>query len=265
MRYALGLEYNGANFAGWQSQADKRTVQGEVEAAVSFVADTPVSVVTAGRTDAGVHATGQVIHFDTDAQRPDTAWTRGVNAQLPPSIRAQWVRAVADDFHARFSAKTRTYRYWLLTAPNSSAVLAHRVGWFHEPLDVAAMQVASQSLVGEHDFSAFRAAGCQAKSPVRNMQRLVVTEQPIGNGSQLFCFELEANAFLYHMVRNIVGCLVYIGCGRERPEWAAELLASRNRTKANPTFMPDGLYLVHVEYDAKYELPNELKQPYWLG
>jgi tRNA pseudouridine38-40 synthase len=268
MRIALGLEYDGSRFSGWQSQAgqpNRRTIQTELERAISFVADATTEVVTAGRTDTGVHATGQVVHFDTIAIRPLTAWTRGVNAELTDSIRVQWATPVVDEFHARFSATTRTYRYWLLTAPNSSATLAHRVGWFHQSLQLAAMRDAAQSLVGKHDFSSFRAAGCQAKSPVRELSVLNVTEHPIGDGRQLFCFELTANAFLYHMVRNIVGCLVYIGAERESVAWAAELLATKLRTKANPTFMPDGLYLAHVHYDERFQLPNSLSPPYLVG
>jgi tRNA pseudouridine38-40 synthase len=268
MRIALGLEYDGSRFSGWQSQAgqpNRRTIQTELERAISFVADATTEVVTAGRTDTGVHATGQVVHFDTHADRPLTAWTRGVNATLPDSIRVQWVTPVNNDFHARFSAITRTYRYWLLTAPNSSATLANRVGWFHQPLKLEAMQQAATSLVGRHDFSAFRAAGCQAKSPVRELTALNVTEHAVAEGRQLFCFELTANAFLYHMVRNIVGCLVYIGAERESATWAAELLATKQRTKANPTFMPDGLYLAYVHYDEGFGLPNRLAPPYLIG
>ncbi len=260
MRFALGLEYDGSGFPGWQTQPSGLAIQNIVEAAISRVADHPVQVITAGRTDAGVHATGQVIHFDSDANRPDSAWVRGVNTNLPATIRVRWASPIQPEFHARFSAKTRTYRYWLFASSTASAVLAGRIGWFHEPLQLAAMQRAALALIGEHDFSAFRASGCQAKSPVRNLQALNVTQH-----GHCFCFELKANAFLYHMVRNIVGCLVYVGAGREQDTWLAEVLESRSRVRASPTFMPDGLYLTHVEYERKFEIPNAPTSAFMVG
>ena len=250
-RIALGLSYNGRDFAGWQSQPGGNTVQDRLEQALSIVADAPVRVVAAGRTDAGVHALAQVVHFDTGAQREEQAWVRGGNANLPGSIAVQWARRVPDDFHARFSAHSRSYRYVLHDHPVRPSIHDGLVGWFHQPLDVPAMQFAAQSLIGEHDFSAFRAAECQARTPVRVLESLTV-QRHAGH----VVFGLTANAFLHHMVRNIVGCLVYVGCGRQPPQWLAEVLASRQRRMAAPTFAASGLYLSAVRYDPQLQLPG---------
>jgi len=200
MRIALGLEYEGSGFCGWQSQAGGGAVQNVVESALSVVADAPIRVVCAGRTDAGVHALAQVVHFDTEVVRPDTAWVRGVNAHLPASVAVRCAQTVADDFHARFSARGRRYRYLLLNRAERPGLMARRVGWFHRPLDVAAMAAAAALLLGEHDFSAFRSVECQAKSPVKTLRRADVVRH-----GDLLVFDFEASAFLHHMVRNLVG------------------------------------------------------------
>jgi tRNA pseudouridine38-40 synthase len=249
-RIALGLSYNGRDFSGWQSQPGGNTVQDRLEQALSGIADAPVRVAAAGRTDAGVHALSQVVHFDTEAQREEQAWVRGSNANLPGSIAVQWARRVPADFHARFSAQSRSYRYVLHDHPIRPSIHDGLVGWFHQPLDVPAMQFAAQALMGEHDFSAFRAAECQARTPVRVLESLTV-QRHAGH----VVFGLTANAFLHHMVRNIVGCLVYVGCGRQPPQWLAEVLASRQRRVAAPTFSASGLYLSAVRYDPQLQLP----------
>jgi tRNA pseudouridine38-40 synthase len=254
MRIALGVEYDGSLFCGWQSQAEGKTLQDTLQYALSQIAGEQISVVAAGRTDTGVHALEQVAHFDTAVERPLTAWVRGVNAMLPDSIAVLWAHPVPDEFHARFSAHGRSYRYLLINRATRSAIHARKVGWFHAPLDVAAMQAAAQHLLGEHDFSAFRAAECQAKSPVKNLNQLDISRQ----GERLV-FDVSADAFLHHMVRNIVGCMVYVGKGKYPPDWLAEVLASRERSRAAPTFAPDGLYLRRIQYEAKWGLPQSMQ------
>jgi len=226
-------------------------VQDVLESGVAAIAGETISVMGAGRTDRGVHARGQVAHFDSGASRPESAWVRGVNAFLPDSIAVLWARPVPDDFHARFSATARTYRYVLVNRPVRPALAAHHAGWHHVPLDAAKMHEAAQVLVGEHDFSAFRAAECQAKSPMRRVHSVSVAR----SGDQLD-FVIRANAFLHHMVRNIVGSLVYVGAGRQPVAWISQLLEMRDRTKAAPTFGAEGLYLERVEYDARWGLPQ---------
>lgn len=249
MRWALSLEYCGTGFSGWQIQPDQPSVQASLERALFEIAGHPIRVIAAGRTDTGVHASCQVVHFDTDVDRRQNAWLRGVNAFLPDSIAVLDARRVEDEFHARFSASGRHYRYLLLNRPIRPALLAGRMGWFHAPLDVDAMQAAAQLLLGEHDFSSFRAALCQAKSPVKQMYRLDTHR----NGD-VIVFDLHASAFLHHMVRNLVGCFVHIGKGNQPPEWILEVLAARNRSAAAPTFMPDGLYLTGVDYPEKFNI-----------
>lgn len=251
MRVALGVEYDGKPYCGWQSQAEGQTVQDTIQAALSQIAGTPISVIAAGRTDTGVHALEQVIHFDTQADRPLTAWVRGANALLPDSIAVRWAHLVPDEFHARFSAHGRSYRYLLINRPVRPAIQAGKAGWFHTPLDLDAMQAAAQCLLGEHDFSAFRASQCQAKSPVKTLNKL-----DIYRSGEMLVFDVSANAFLHHMVRNVVGCLVYVGKGKYPPEWLAGVLESRERRLAAPTFSPDGLYLRRIQYDAKWGLPQ---------
>jgi len=249
MRIALGLEYEGSGFCGWQSQAGGGAVQDAVELAVSAVADAPTRVVCAGRTDAGVHALAQVVHFDTGAMRPDTAWVRGVNAHLPASVAVRWAQPVPDEFHARFSARGRRYRYLLLNRAERPGLMSRRVGWCHRPLDADVMATAARALLGEHDFTAFRAAECQAKSPVKVLRRADVVRR-----GDLLAFDFEAGAFLHHMVRNMVGALVYVGKGAHPPEWIGELLAARDRARAAPTFEASGLYFAGVDYDPAWQL-----------
>ena len=250
MKIAIGIEYDGSRFHGWQSQPSGDTVQDQLERALASIAGEPLRLAAAGRTDAGVHALAQVAHFETTALRPDSAWVRGVNTLLPQAIAVQWAAPVAYDFHARYSAVARTYRYMLYNHAVRPALHHGRVGWFHLPLDVDAMRAALAHLAGEHDFSAFRSSECQAKSPVRMLRSWSLQQR----GPHL-CFEFTANGFLHHMVRNIVGSLVYVGKGKHRPGWLAEVLASRDRSRAAPTFPPDGLYLAAVEYAPSWRLP----------
>jgi len=251
MRYALGVEYDGRPFNGWQTQPDRPTVQDALQTALRQISGEEIVVTAAGRTDTGVHALEQVVHFDSAAERPLSAWVRGCNALLPPGIAVLWAHPVTPEFHARFSAEARSYRYVLLNRPVRPAVQAGKVGWFHASLDLVAMQAAAGYLLGEHDFSAFRSAECQAKSPVKQMQRIA-----IHRSGDVLRFDLTANAFLHHMVRNIVGCLVYVGKGKHPPEWLGEILAGCDRTRAAPTFMPDGLYLRRIDYASHWGLPQ---------
>ncbi|MCB4811559.1 tRNA pseudouridine(38-40) synthase TruA [Methylovorus menthalis] len=251
MRVALGLEYDGAHFCGWQSQPGGCGVQDALERELARMACHPVRVIAAGRTDTGVHALVQVVHFETMTDRPLSAWVRGVNAGLPPSVRVLWAQQMADDFHARFSARQRYYQYLLFDQAVAPAILAGKVGWFHQPLDVAAMAEAATHLIGEHDFSAFRAAECQAKSPIRTLQQAEVCRE-----GQAILFEFSGNAFLHHQVRNMVGALVYVGKGSQPPVFIHELLQSKDRRLAPPTFSPDGLYLSGVGYESRWGLPD---------
>ena len=260
-RIAMGLEYDGSAFHGWQIQPGGGTVQDALQAALAEVAGMPVDVVCAGRTDAGVHATAQVVHFDTPVNRPVSAWVRGVNSHLPANVAVRWAQPVTSDFHARFSAFGRHYRYVLLNRPQRVGLAHDRVGWFHLPLDLLSMQQAAQYLLGTHDFSAFRAAACQAKSPIKEMRRAEVSQR-----GDLFFFDFEASAFLHHMVRNLVGMLVYVGKGKQGPVWAAELLTQRDRTRAAPTFAAAGLYLAGVDYEPHWNLPANPPLPLsWLA
>lgn len=251
-RIVLGLEYAGDAFCGWQSQAHGRTVQDVLEAALGKIAAAPVRLHCAGRTDTGVHASVQVVHFDTCAQRPLSAWVRGVNALLPATVVVRWSAQADRAFHARYLATERQYRYILHNAPTRPALLAGRVGWFHLPLDQAWMAEAAACLVGTHDFSSFRAAGCQSKTPVR-----VMHEARVGRQGDYLLFDFRANGFLHHMIRNLVGALVYVGKGRYPPSWMGELLQARDRARAAPTFAPDGLYLCGVSYPPRWSLPGD--------
>ena len=250
-RIALGIEYDGSRFLGWQTQPGGGTVQDALEATLSGIADEAVGVTCAGRTDRGVHARGQVVHFDTRAERPDSAWVRGVNAMLPEAVAVLWSQRVGLDFHARYSALSRTYRYVLLNRPVRPALAARHAGWHHAPLAVEPMREAAALLLGEHDFSAFRAAECQAKSPVRTLHTVDIQRK-----GECVEFTLRANAWLQHMVRNIVGTLVYVGKGKHPPQWAKTVLESRDRSLAAPTFGPEGLYLEAVEYDTHWNVPT---------
>ena len=251
MRIALGVEYDGSGFCGWQTQAANCAVQDRLEAALTQIAGVPVATLCAGRTDAGVHALAQVVHFDCAVTRPESAWVRGVNALLPPAVAVTWAQPVADEFHARFSATARHYRYVLLNHPVRPAADYGRVGWFHAPLALESMREAAAYLLGEHDFSAFRSSECQAKSPVRRLARLDIQTQ-----GTYITFDLSANGFLHHMVRNIIGSLVYVGSGRNAPAWMGEVLIRRERKFAAPTFDAAGLYLTGVDYDAAWNLPH---------
>jgi tRNA pseudouridine38-40 synthase len=252
-RIALGLQYDGSCWQGWQTQPHGQTVQDILEKALAAFCQQTINTTCAGRTDAGVHALAQVVHFDTEAQREPFSWVRGVNAFLPPSVAVQWATEVEGGgagFHARFSATARNYHYLIYNHAVRSPLLERRAGWVFRPLDVAAMQSAAQGLIGEHDFSAFRAAECQASTPVRTMHSIRVRR-----AGDLIVVSLKANAFLHHMVRNIVGSLIQVGNGNRPPTWMTELLVSRKRELAAPTFIPDGLYLAKVDYDARWGLP----------
>ena len=226
-------------------------MQDALEAALAAIAAEPVAVNAAGRTDRGVHARAQVAHFETSASRPLTAWVRGVNAFLPESVAVLWAYPVPSEFHARYSALARTYRYRLINRPVRPALSARYAGWYHAPLDVQSMREAARALLGEHDFSAFRAAECEAKTPVRTVHAIAI--ERAGDEIQIV---ISANAFLHHMVRNIVGTLVYVGNGRYAPAWLGDVLASRDRAQAAPTFAAEGLYLERVDYDAQWALPQ---------
>ena len=255
MRIVLAVEYNGVPYCGWQSQTGGCGVQDALEIAIKHIAEHQVRVHAAGRTDTGVHALMQVVHFDTETTRPDSAWVRGVNAFLPETIRVVWAKKADDDFHARFSAVQRRYQYLLVNQPTAPAIQVDRAGWYHMPLDVSAMQQAISYLLGEHDFSAFRASECQAKSPVKNLQIATVKKH-----AEWLVFEFAANAFLHHQVRNMVGALLYVGNGKYSPAFIKELLAQKDRTLSPPTFAPQGLYLTGVQYDEKWGLPNTQRE-----
>ena len=258
-RIALGLEYDGSTFHGWQTQPGGNTVQDHLERALAKVHDAPISTIVAGRTDAGVHATAQVVHFDASHDRPETAWVRGVNSHLPDGVSVLWARTVDEAFHARFGARERAYRYVLLNHAVRPALMVRRTGWVHAELDVDSMLDVAQCLLGTHDFSAFRAAECQAKSPIRELRETRVSRQ----GHYVY-FDFRGNAFLHHQVRNMVGALVWIGLGRRPVHWLAELLQCRDRTQGAATFAPDGLYLVDVRYDAEWNLPVSEHRIPWL-
>ena len=250
MRLALCLEYDGRSFCGFQSQPSRCGVQDALQAALAAIAQRDVAATPAGRTDAGVHATAQIVHADVPDDRPLSAWVRGVNAHLPGTVAVLWAQPVGDAFHARFSATARHYDYLLLVRPERPGLMAGRVGWYHRPLDVEAMRTAAAQVVGRHDFSSFRAAECQAKSPVKTLLRLDCDAH-----GDLVRFSLSADAFLHHMVRNLVGALVAIGAGREPVDWMRGLLDVRDRTRGPATFSPDGLYFAGADYDAAFALP----------
>jgi tRNA pseudouridine38-40 synthase len=250
MRHSLALEYDGRDFCGVQSQSSAGSVQDSNERALAAIAGGPVRVVAAGRTDAGVHATSQIVHFDAPVARPQRAWIRGVNAHLPTAAAVLWCVSVPGEFHARFAAIARHYTYLLLNRPERPGLGQGRVGWHPAPLDAAAMQEGAQLLNGRHDFSSFRAAECQAQSPVKTISRLRVVR--FGATIRI---DLTADAFLHHMVRNVVGALVEVGKGKRSPSWIGELLQAADRTRGAPTFAADGLYFVGADYDARFELP----------
>jgi tRNA pseudouridine38-40 synthase len=261
MRMALGISYNGQAYDGWQSQPSGNTVQDKLQAALAqFCAlPRPLTAVCAGRTDAGVHGLMQVVHFDTDVQREPFSWVRGTNSFLPADIAVQWAQVVPDEFHSRASAIARRYAYVLLESPVRPSVEHGRAGWVFRALDADAMRAAARVLIGEHDFTSFRASACQAKSPVKTMRRIDVSRR-----GPYWRFEFESNAFLHHMIRNIMGCLVLVGQGLQPPGWMAEVLAARSRDAAAPTFSPDGLYFLGPVYEPKWNLPTETPLYHWL-
>lgn len=250
MRIALGVEYDGTGFSGWQTQSGVRTVQSCLEEALTRVADHPVQVVCAGRTDAGVHGVGQVVHFDTSAVRSERSWVLGGNANLPADVAVRWAQPVDDDFHARFGALKRHYRYLILNRWVRPAIGRNRMSWVHKPLDEVRMQAACPHLLGEHDFSSYRAVACQAKSPVRTVHSLTVARS-----GELIAIDISANAFLHHMVRNIAGVLIAIGSGEQESDWTREVLELRDRTLGGVTAPPQGLYFMAVEYPDRFGLP----------
>jgi tRNA pseudouridine38-40 synthase len=250
VRIALGLQYNGAAFSGWQSQSHGHTVQDTLENALEKLTSEHIRTIAAGRTDAGVHALGQVVHFDSALTRPLSSWIQGVNAFLPPTVAVQWAQPVADDFHARFSAFERTYYYLLYVHRIRAPLLTGRTGWLYGALDIAAMRTATVLMIGEHDFSAFRATACQAKSPVKQLYAIDIETR-----GDLVYFRFRANAFLHHMVRNILACLIAIGHHKRPIHWLVDVLHTRDRRMAMPTFMPDGLYLAHIRYPDRFALP----------
>ncbi len=260
MKIALGIEYDGSRYYGWQRQQEVKSVQGCLEEALSKVANEPISVFCAGRTDAGVHATGQVVHFETSALRKDAAWTMGVNAHLPSDVAVRWVKTVDEDFHARFSATARRYRYIIFNHRYRPAVLASGVTHFHYLLDEKRMHQAAQCLLGENDFTSFRAVQCQSKTPWRNVMHINVNRY-----GHYVVIDIKANAFVHHMVRNIVGSLMEIGCGNQDINWMAQLLAVQDRTKAAATAKAAGLYLVAVDYPVQFNLPGSVMGPLFLA
>ena len=259
MRLALGVAYLGQNYLGWQSQPGGQTVQDQLEQALSAFCDQPVQTLCAGRTDAGVHGLMQVVHLDTPLEREPFSWVRGTNRFLPADIAVQWAQAVPDAFHARASAVARRYVYVLLESPVRPALEAGRVGWSFRPLEGEAMRAASRHLLGEHDFSSFRASGCQALTPVKTLQRIDIQRR-----GPYWRFEFEGNAFLHHMIRNIMGCLVAVGAGQHPPGWLREVLAARSRDAAAPTFAPDGLYFAGPVYGPEWGLPTRTPAFDWL-
>ena len=260
MRIALGVEYDGAKYYGWQRQRDVDSVQERLEKALSKVANQPVEVFCAGRTDAGVHGTGQVVHFDINVDRKMVAWTMGANAHLPKDIAVRWATEVNEDFHARFTATARRYRYIIFNNALRPAILGNGVSHYHGHLDEQKMHEAGQYLLGENDFTSFRAVHCQSRSPWRNLMHLKVTRQ-----GDFVIIDIKANAFVHHMVRNITGSLIKVGKGEEKPEWIEWLLAQKNRTLAGATAKAEGLYLVDVDYPKEHNLPRVPLGPLFLA
>jgi len=251
MRIALGVRYNGQAYQGWQSQASGQTVQDKLEQALGRFTGERISTLCAGRTDSGVHALLQVVHFDSTRERDLYSWVRGTNANLPRDIAVQWARFPGPEFHCRASALSRRYAYVLLESPVRPSLETGRVGWTFRPLDAQALQQGAAYLLGEHDFTSFRASQCQALSPVKTMRAIDLHKR-----GAYWYLEFEANAFLHHMIRNIVGCLVQVGQGHKPPQWISEVLAARSRRAAAPTFSPDGLYFLGPRYAAHWDMPE---------
>jgi tRNA pseudouridine38-40 synthase len=259
VRLALGIAYRGGRYHGWQHQSDGRTVQDQVERALSKFVGAAVTTVCAGRTDAGVHAFNQVVHIDSPVDRETASWLRGSNRYLPSDIALQWCQPVPTDFHARYHAHGRRYRYWLLQSPVRPALESGQVGWVFRPLDGDAMRAAAAHLVGEHDFSSFRSSECQARSPVKTLRGLSIRQ--VG---AYWRFDFDGSAFLHHMVRNLMGCLLAVGTGRQLPDWLLTVIAARNRDAAAPTFSADGLYFAGPYYEASLGLPEHTAAMDWL-
>ena len=251
MRLALGISYNGQGYQGWQSQLSRQTVQDKLELALGKFTAQRVSTLCAGRTDAGVHGLMQVVHFDTLLERATSSWVRGTNALLPRDIAVEWAQVVPLEFHCRASAISRRYAYIVMESPVRPSVDAGRVGWVFKPLDLGAMQEAAKHLLGEQDFSSFRAAACQALSPVKTLQRIDISQR-----GAYWRFEFEANAFLHHMIRNIMGCLITVGQGKQAPQWVKHVMLECDRDAAAPTFSPDGLYFLGPRYAPHWGLPE---------
>ncbi|HLS17986.1 MAG TPA: tRNA pseudouridine(38-40) synthase TruA [Paenalcaligenes sp.] len=250
-RWSLGIAYNGDGWHGWQKQPNVATIQAQVESALYDFLGLEIQTVCAGRTDTGVHALEQVVHLDTALERREMAWIRGLNSHLPNSIRVQWARQVDAQFHARFSAQRRHYLYLVRNAPHPTPFTEARVAWVFQPLQLQPMQEAAKLLVGTHDFSSFRSADCQAHSPIRELQQLNIWQQ-----GEYFIFYFCANAFLHHMVRNLMGVLIHIGKGKQPARWARDVLEYRDRRRSAPTFSPTGLYLARVDYPAHFKIPQ---------
>jgi tRNA pseudouridine38-40 synthase len=260
LRIALGISYLGTAYDGWQSQASGRTVQDHLQRALGeFMASAPPNVLCAGRTDAGVHGLMQVVHFDTAIARTESSWVRGTNRYLPTDVAVQWAREVPAAFHARASAVSRRYCYVVLESPVRPSLDAHRVGWVFRPMDLSAMQAAAAHLVGEHDFSSFRASQCQALSPVKTLRPITIARH-----GAYWRFDFEGSAFLHHMIRNIMGCLIAIGQGARPAQWMQEVLHARSRAVAAPTFSADGLYFLGPRYGAQWGLPEAVAGFDWL-
>jgi len=261
-RVALAVSYDGSAYSGWQSQRKPNvaTVQDELEKTLALIANQPVRVQCAGRTDAGVHASEQIVHFDSPVDRPERAYVMGVNTNLPANIAVHWARVVDPSFNARFSATARRYRYIILNTPARPAILGSGLTWVNKPLEPAVMHRAAQALLGEQDFTSYRASSCQSRTPMRNVHRVDVSRR-----GDLIVIDIEANAFLHHMVRNIAGVLIDIGAGSKAQQWAGELLAARDRRQGAATASPHGLYLVHVSYPDNFGLPRSDPGPHFLG
>lgn len=262
-RIALGLSYNGRAYEGWQSQLSGQTLQDALERALAQFMQTPVRTVCAGRTDTGVHALQQVVHFDCELKRDSTSWVRGTNRYLPNDIAVQWAKEMPEDFHARKSALTRRYVYWLLNSPVRPSLGHERVGWVFRPLNLTSMQAGAQYLLGTHDFSSFRAAQCQSPTPIKTLLQAQVSEIKLDQHRSYFCFEFEANAFLHHMIRNILGCLLSVGQGTQPIDWIEKVLTAKDRTQGAPTFSPDGLYFLGPTYEDRYGV--DAVPPSWGG
>ncbi len=258
MRLALGIEYDGSHYHGWQKQPGLKTVQGVLEKALSKIASTDISITCCGRTDTGVHALNQVIHFDCDVERSLRAWVFGVNSQLPKDISVRWSKEVSEDFHARYKALTRYYRYAIFNHAIRPANMRGHITWQYRALDVELMNQAARLLIGEHDFTSFRSTECQAKSPVREIKHIEVTR--VGD---LVYIDVKANAFLHHMVRNIAGVLMAVGSSRQTVSWVEDVLAKKNRAMAAETAPPYGLYLVDVEYPQEFDIPKSQMLPFF--